>query len=175
MGGYVALTVMRKSPNRVEGLILLNTSAREDTLQRKSERLASIEKTEDAFTEERCSNNYYASLLSPYHDGDATLLKEASENACRAGFASFIRHQKACMNRISALDLLPDIKIPTLIVAGRDDLLIPLECQVELAARIPNSEFMIIEQCGHVAHLEHAETLNSRIAKFVKERVMRQQ
>ena len=46
-------------------------------------------------------------------------------------------------------DRLPDIKAPTLVIAGSEDRMIPCENSKILASRIPNAELVIIENAGH--------------------------
>jgi proline iminopeptidase len=54
----------------------------------------------------------------------------------------------------SVMDRLDEIKTPTLILAGRQDFQFPPEHQAELAAGIPNSRLVIIDQAGHNVHDE---------------------
>lgn len=49
----------------------------------------------------------------------------------------------------SVMDRLNEIKVPTLIIAGREDFQFPPEHQQELAAGIPNSRLVIIDRAGH--------------------------
>jgi pimeloyl-ACP methyl ester carboxylesterase len=46
------------------------------------------------------------------------------------------------------------IRIPTLILAGRQDLLCPPKVQEEMAARLTNARLVFIEDCGHLPPLE---------------------
>jgi pimeloyl-ACP methyl ester carboxylesterase len=62
---------------------------------------------------------------------------------------------------------LGQIKVPTLVMAGRDDLLFPPEHQAELAAGIPNARLRIIESAGHNAHSERtAEGSGPSVSSF---------
>jgi pimeloyl-ACP methyl ester carboxylesterase len=54
----------------------------------------------------------------------------------------------------SVMGRLKEIKVPTLIMAGRQDFLFPPEHQAELAAGIPNSRLVIIDRAGHSVHDE---------------------
>jgi len=62
----------------------------------------------------------------------------------------------------TVLDRLGEIKVPTLVLAGREDFIYPPECQEELAAGIPNARLVIIDQASHSPHVEKpAETLKA--------------
>ncbi len=50
--------------------------------------------------------------------------------------------------------LLPRVRVPTLIVWGREDRIVPLECGELYQQAIPGSRLEIINQCGHYPHLE---------------------
>lgn len=52
----------------------------------------------------------------------------------------------------TVMDRLGEIKVPTLVMAGRDDFLFPPEHQAELAAGTPNARLRIIERAGHNGH-----------------------
>lgn len=53
--------------------------------------------------------------------------------------------------------LIDGIKTPTLIVAGRDDMLTPIACSEVIHHRIRNSKLVILERCGHKLQLEQPE------------------
>ena len=62
----------------------------------------------------------------------------------------------------TVLDRLGEIKVPTLVLAGREDFIYPPECQEELAAGIPNARLVIIDHASHSPHVEKpAETLKA--------------
>lgn len=62
----------------------------------------------------------------------------------------------------------PAICVPTLIIWGRDDKVIPLEIGEMLAQAIPDSRLVIIEQAGHVPQEEKPEETLATILKFLK-------
>jgi proline iminopeptidase len=62
----------------------------------------------------------------------------------------------------TVMDRLGEIKVPTLVMAGRDDFIFPPEHQEELAVRIPDARLVIIDRAGHNPHDEQtAETLEA--------------
>lgn len=66
-------------------------------------------------------------------------------------------------------DQLRRIRIPTLILAGAQDDLIPLGFSRMLHDTIPNSKLRVFENAGHYLVLEQPETVNAEILKFLKE------
>jgi pimeloyl-ACP methyl ester carboxylesterase len=71
----------------------------------------------------------------------------------------------------TAQDILPDIKVPTLIIAGEHDQFTPLWISKKMHRLIPESELFIVKKGSHAALVEQPELLNLRIDKFLQERV----
>ena len=62
---------------------------------------------------------------------------------------------------------LPQIKTPTLVVVGREDILTPVPFSVKIKDRMPNAELAIIERCGHITFIERPEENTRLIVEFV--------
>lgn len=71
----------------------------------------------------------------------------------------------------TAEDLLPDVKVPTLIIAGEEDQFTPLWISKKMHRLVPNSELMVIKKGTHAALVEQPELINLRVEKFVRERI----
>ena len=67
------------------------------------------------------------------------------------------------------MDRLSEIKVPTLVLAGRDDFLFPPEHQVVLAGGIPDAQLEIIERAGHEAPSERPAEIIQAIRDFMKD------
>jgi pimeloyl-ACP methyl ester carboxylesterase len=67
----------------------------------------------------------------------------------------------------TVMDRLGEIKVPTLVMAGRDDFLFPPEHQAQLAAGIPNARLRIIERAGHNAHSDRPAEVMQALRDFI--------
>ena len=67
--------------------------------------------------------------------------------------------------RYNTLRRMPHIKVPTLVIWGRNDQTNALEMGEATAANIPGSEFVILE-CGHGVPTEKPEEFNKLVADF---------
>ena len=67
----------------------------------------------------------------------------------------------------TVVDRLGEITVPTLVVAGRDDFVFPPECQLELAAGIPNARLQLIEHAGHSPHSEQPAEAMRAVSDFI--------
>jgi len=63
---------------------------------------------------------------------------------------------------------LSEIKVPTLIIAGDADKLVPADNSRLIASQIPNSELVILENMGHGFNIEAADEVNDIILSFLR-------
>src|SRR5205823_3370539 len=82
-----------------------------------------------------------------------------TEMALAAGKDAFLRQQRAIIGRIDSRPHLAKIACPALVVAGREDAIMPMEILEELAGAIPGARLAVIEECGHNPSLERPEEL----------------
>jgi pimeloyl-ACP methyl ester carboxylesterase len=159
MGGYVALEIMRRAPERVLKLAFFDTTARADTPhQQERRRLLLAMSRSGQF--KGVTPRLLPSLIHPDRVSDISLTKIIMEMAERVGREAFTHQLTAIINRIDSRPFLKDIQCPTLVVGGRQDVISAPELMQELAQGITGSEFHIIENCGHLSPLEHPETVN---------------
>jgi proline iminopeptidase len=67
----------------------------------------------------------------------------------------------------TVMDRLREIKVPTLVMAGREDFIFPPECQAELAAGIPDARLRIINQAGHNPYAEQSAEVMAAVRDFL--------
>jgi pimeloyl-ACP methyl ester carboxylesterase len=65
--------------------------------------------------------------------------------------------------------LLPRLQCPTLIVWGREDAIIPLECGQMYQQHISGADLQILDDCGHCPHLEKPQALGTTVQSFLKD------
>ncbi len=65
--------------------------------------------------------------------------------------------------------MLGRLTMPTQIIWGREDKIVPLECAELFHAAIPKSRLAIIDRCGHYPHLEQPAEFGRVLADFLKE------
>jgi len=75
---------------------------------------------------------------------------------------------RAMRDRADATPLLRKIEVPTLVIAGRDDQLIPPAASRQLADAIPGALFTLIPDAGHLCPLEQPVTTTKVIAEFLE-------
>jgi pimeloyl-ACP methyl ester carboxylesterase len=90
----------------------------------------------------------YALLYLP--EGPLDLAKDIVEIMQRSCPAENMLRMRRVMNDVSVVDLLPDVRCPTLVIHSRNDSIHPLAQARILASAIPNAELLILESANHV-------------------------
>lgn len=153
MGGYVAFEILRQAPERVTHLALLDTSARADTPERQDTRRKGIAMVgEGKFI--GVSRGLLGNLIAPHHLG-TPLAAEVQAMSERVGQDVYIAQQKAIMDRVDSLPLLPSIDLPTLVGVGALDKMTPFELAEEMASAIPQAELCVFPDAAHLPTMEN--------------------
>lgn len=166
MGGYVALEVFRRAPERVERLALIDTSAREDSDDQRRRRRGLIELA-DKGRFKGVTPRLLPMLVHESRLEDQAVVRPIFDMAARIGRDGFIRQQKAILSRSDSRDLLPGIGCPTLVMCGRQDQLTPLHLAEEMAAEIAGARLQVVEECGHLPALEHPEITTAAMREWL--------
>ncbi|MCR9196317.1 MAG: alpha/beta hydrolase [Hyphomonas sp.] len=151
MGGIVAFEVCKQAPERVTHLALLNTTARADAagLARKKQlgRVAAGEL--DLVLREELKPQYLAPA-----NRTTERLRVLEQMGVDLGKDVFCRQTMALTVRDSYLDSVRNIQCPTLLLAGAEDTVCPVDRHEEISARIPHAHLKVLARCGHISTLE---------------------
>jgi 3-oxoadipate enol-lactonase len=167
MGGYVTFAFARKYPDRLAGIILTATRATPDTEDGKFNRdkAAALAKKEGVSAIVRAM---LPKLLAPGSYTDKPdLVKMLKEIMDKTSLDGVLGDLAAIKNRPDSVPTLSKISVPTLIIHGAEDQLIPV-AEVELMAEsIPNVQVVVIPGAGHLPNMEQPETFNHAIQGFL--------
>jgi pimeloyl-ACP methyl ester carboxylesterase len=166
MGGYIALSIARLAPERVERLALLDTSARPDAPQQAERRRALIALAQSGRFAE------VVDLLWPIfvhrdRQGDTELHGIVRTMADETGAEVFVRQQHAIMTRPDARPMLGSIECQTLVLVGDGDQLTPPELSQEIAAAVAGARLVTVPNCGHLSTLERPDAVNRALAEWM--------
>jgi pimeloyl-ACP methyl ester carboxylesterase len=167
LGGYIVLEMMRQAPERIVRLALLNTSARPDTAEATKLRNERVAETKAGrYAEVRAAS--FPLSVHPDRVDDPQLREMSRLTGEDSGAEAFIRQQAAIIARIDSRPFLKDIRVPTLVLSGDQDMLIPNEFSKEMAAMIPNAVLVIVPDCGHLAPLEQPEAASAALDEWLR-------
>jgi len=157
MGGAIAMTLALEHPHLVKGLILIGTGAKLAVLPAILEGI----RKDKAKTVRYIVDFAFSKKTSPQmKDMAFSEMMQSSEEVIFKDFS-------AC-NGFSVIDRIAEIKVPALIICGRDDLLTPPKYSEFMHRSIAGSRLSVIEDAGHMAMLERPDGVNKEIEKFVK-------
>ncbi len=164
-GGIIAFEILRRAPERVDRLILLNTNFREPAEGTRA--------NQERWVGMACLGRFEAVpgiltdlMLHPDHARDPAMRAAVLDMARSVGREGFVRQVKAQLGRPDSTADLPGITCPTLLIAGREDRVCPVALHEEMAALIPRSKLEVIAQCGHLSTLEQPERVTGCIRSW---------
>jgi pimeloyl-ACP methyl ester carboxylesterase len=139
-------------------LALLDTQARADTEEAKSRRRGLMELSEKG--EFRgVTSRLMPLLIHAERLEDMALTGIIQAMAESTGKEGFLPQQRAILARPDSRPVLRGITCQTLVLAGREDTITPLEMQIEMAGAIPQATLVLLRRCGHLAPLERPEAV----------------
>jgi pimeloyl-ACP methyl ester carboxylesterase len=147
MGGYVAFEIMRRAPQRVLKLALLDTQARPEGAAARTRRLDLMARAGRGEFE-GAVDQLLRLFIHPDRLADRDLVATLKAMAGKVGRAGFLRQQTAILNRADSRPSLAAIGCPTLVLTGRQDVLTPVALHEEMAAAIPAATLVVLPQCG---------------------------
>jgi pimeloyl-ACP methyl ester carboxylesterase len=156
LGGGIALLYGLKYSGELKGLILIGTGAR---LRVHPDTIASVKGMigNDAAWQRYVENT---PLPNPQ-------LKPARDMKIRIGPEVLLKDFLAC-DQFDVMDQLPNIKIPTLIMVGSEDVMTPVKYSQYLANKIRGSKLVIIQGASHSVAQEKPSEVNQAIEEWMK-------
>jgi len=159
MGGAIAMTTALDEPRRVAGLVLMGTGGRlrvnEEILRATADPIHFAE-TVDMVITWAFSDKTPERII-------ALAKMRMSETRPEVIHGDFM----AC-NRFDICDLLPEIRVPSLILCGKQDRLTPLKYANHLDEQIPESTLVLIEDAGHMVMLERPLEVAEAVSNFLE-------
>lgn len=166
LGGMLAVEIMQFAAERVTRLALLDTGMRGQNEGERAIRRARIGLANDGHFE-LVLGLQMARFIPAYRLPDKKLVGEVMAMCGEIGVEIYKRQEELAAIRADRRPDLPRIKCPTIVVCGRDDAATPLSMSEEIAAGIPGSELIVIEQCGHLTTMEKPDETNAILRKWL--------
>lgn len=169
MGGIVALMMADLAPDRVAGLVLLDTNASADLPERAAARPRQQADVRAGLLERVVVEELKPNYLAQSNRDDRTLLDLLRDMAMALGPEVFVRQSEALRTRPDLRDVLPGLDVPVLLAVGEEDRLCPPEWHADLARSARNSTLHVVEGAGHTLPLEQPGRLAGHLKTWLKE------
>ncbi len=167
MGGYIAFEICRRFPERVSGLILAATKASADTDEARANREASARMALDEGVHPVVSSLIPKLLAPAAYEDNPDLVEYLEEMMLSASAEGVAGAQLAMSLRPDSKGDLKYLQVPTLVVHGKEDQLIPVSEAEIMAEGIPGAKLELIEGAGHMVNMEEPEAFNEVVREFL--------
>ena len=167
MGGYIALAFQRKYAARLQALILTATRAAGDSPQAQAGRDQAAETAREKGVE-AIVETLLPKLLAPETpQNDPELVRRVRSIISSTSLDGVLGDLAALKNRPDSRPFLKDIQVPTLILHGTEDQIIPSQEAKEMQAAIPDARLQLLPQAGHMLNLEQPALFNAAVRSFI--------
>jgi pimeloyl-ACP methyl ester carboxylesterase len=167
LGGYAALALVARHPERVAALVLADTRAEPDTPEAAAgrHRAAAAVRAGDAAA---FLDDFVPRLVAPGDEAARAAARAIADAQDPGGVAGAL---EALAERADRRPDLAGIAVPTLVVVGSEDALTPPDRSEALVAAIPDAELLVIPGAGHLSALERPEAFAAAVNGFLERRL----
>jgi pimeloyl-ACP methyl ester carboxylesterase len=167
IGGFLAQEMWRQDRSRVKALVLISTVDEACT----EEQRATFRVLDDALLDwnaDTASTVLSALVGAQFLAEHAYWVEDWREQVARTYDLEAVRELgHVASNHDDYRDTSASIQVPTLIMHGTDDSVVPIAKAKEMAERIPDARFVEIPDCGHAPPLERPDAVTDALLKFV--------
>lgn len=168
MGGIVAMELLRRAPDRITRLALMDTNPLAETPQVAAAREPQIIGARTGRLAEVMQEEIKPSCLAP-GPHRAEVLDLVMDMAQTLGPEVFVRQSRALQRRRDQQGTLRKCKVPTMILCGAHDTLYPIKRHTFMAELIPYAQLKVIETAGHLPTLEAPEETTLALREWLKQ------
>jgi len=172
MGGRIALEVVRRVPERLIGVALLDTGyeplAAGEAGEREAAGRYSLLATARRDGMRAMARAWVQGMVHPRRRGDEQLIEPILDMFERHTPDLFAMQIKALLNRPNATSVVSGLHCPTLVLCGREDAWAPSSRHEAMAGMIRKATLEIIPECGHMAPMERPELVTTALRKWLE-------
>lgn len=169
MGGYVMFEIWRQHREKVSGFVFCHTRAEALDEEGKKKRLSDIEKIKE--NKDEYQKTFSQNLVSDYTKENRKEIIEFIDKIIRdtteEGLSALVY---VIATRPDSRELLREINVPSLVIGGKGDKIVPRETIKYIADNLPNAILVEFETSGHMSPLEESNEFNNILLSFLKEK-----
>ncbi len=168
MGGIIAMEILRRAPERVTRICLMDTNPLAETPQSAAAYEPMIVGIRSGRMMDVIRGFLKPEYLAP-GAGRMAVLARSQEMAASLGPEAFLRQIRALQRRRDQQAVLRKCRVPALVVCGAHDGLTPPKRHEFMAELIPYAKLQIIENAGHIPTLEAPEEVNALLTDWLQQ------
>lgn len=179
MGGYVALTLWRRHPERVRAFVLVDTRGGADTDAARTKRRAQIKQVRSTGMHAIVDELLRGQLGKTTRERQPEIIEGLRRMLLHAPADGVAGALEAMATRPGSANTLESIDVPTLIVVGEEDVLTPPGESRAMHALISErahgrSQVEVIARAGHLSPMERPAAFNHVVTEFIDRLVVGQ-
>lgn len=171
MGGYISLEFYKLFPERLAGLILTATRAAGDSSEGKAARDDAVKRAKREGVEGIVNGMLPKLLAKNTQMNKPELVSIIQDMMNSISVNTLVADLIAMKERRDSTQILGAIQIPTLIIHGADDQIIPVEEAEAMASAIPGARLKVLPDAGHLVNLEQPVLFNHNVHRFLIEQI----
>jgi pimeloyl-ACP methyl ester carboxylesterase len=162
LGGYVALAIAKKHPEKIAGLGLIQSTAFPDSEEKKANRNKVIE-----FVKAHGTDPFIDTFVPGlFYDKKHSAIPEVDTIARKTSKETLLAYSAVMRDRPSSIDFIKGTSAPILIVGGEKDTIITAEVTLEVGRLASNSVVHLVKNIGHMAMYESPEEAINIVGAF---------
>ncbi|MCC5927992.1 MAG: alpha/beta hydrolase [Cyclobacteriaceae bacterium] len=169
LGGYITLAMQRAEPNLMNGFCLFNSTAFEDSEEKKNNRTKLIDFIERegviAFIPTFIPSLFHPERIEEF----ALVMKRLRAEALQTGPQSVQKYAAAMRDRPDSYELLKNASHKALLISGENDMSVTLEAAKKMSEILPAGRAHILPNTAHMAMFEQKETSIEILENFFRE------
>lgn len=162
MGGYISLAFAERYPQHLAGLGLITSRAQADSEVVKENRYNLIKQLH------KRGSVVLAEQLAPRLSNVDSIIRKTYNMIKQTSPLGLIGASRAMAERPDRMNLLPQLAIPALIVAGEEDQIVDLEEAKHMALAFPNAKFLSIPDACHMPMFENPSVLANGLMDLIR-------
>ena len=168
MGGIVAMELLRRAPDRITRIALMDTNPLAETPPVAAAREPQIVGVRTGRLEQVMRDEMKPHYLAP-GPHRAEVLELVMDMALALGAGTFVRQSRALQRRRDQQGTLRKCKVPTLVLCGAHDALCPVKRHTFMAELIPYAKLVVLENAGHLPTLETPAETTQALRDWLKQ------
>lgn len=161
LGGYVALAIAERHPERLKSLIMVTSRSEGDTETKRVDRLSGATRVEQE------GSWMLGESMGPNLSPDAKLNLQLAELVSRTDPAGLANAMRAIASRPDRTPVLAGLDIPVLIISGAQDALISEDSPRAMYAAAKHGSWVHLPGIGHMPMNENPLVLGSVLTAFI--------
>lgn len=166
LGAVIAVEIMRRAPDRVTRLALMDTNCQSEMPQVAAAREPRMVRVKSGRLVEVMREEIKAAYLAPDPNRPA-VVSTAMTMAVELGPETYLRQSRAMQRRPDQQGSLRRSKTPTLVMCGQLDALCPVRRHEFIAQLMPNARLEVIPEAGHLPPLERPEIVTEHLRHWL--------